>query len=209
MATTLLLGGTFDPPHRVHLALAERALAHTGADRLLLIPAARSPFKLDHAQSDAHHRVAMARLAVDSLPPTLRNRINLCTLEVDRDPAADEPSYTIDTVDALRAADPDAAFRLLLGTDQLLSFHLWHDAERLARLAPPLVLVRPPDTAATVRAHLAAEAPAWLRDVELLPVPPEDVSSTAIRTDAAAGRTIIDRVPPAVAAYIKSHQLYS
>lgn len=197
----LVFGGTFDPPHRGHATLAPRVAQRVGARGLLLVPAGRSPFKLDHGQSPPADRLAMTRLAFAGVPG-----VEVDATEAERGDAA--PSYTVDTLRRLAAQRPDARFRLLIGTDQLFVFPQWRGAEALAALAPPAVMVRPPAGRAQAERWLREEAPAWLRAAaELVDVPELDVSSTRIRGQLRRGQTPED-LDPAVLAYAQEHGLY-
>ena len=204
---TFLFGGTFDPPHRTHLHLARTTLERDPEAELVLIPAGRSPFKVDHLQTQPHHRLAMLQRALSSLPANLQERCQIDTVELEKGDA--EPTYTIDTVRQFQALRPDARLRLILGTDQLEAFDQWHEAEAIARAAPLLILVRPPWSLPTVQAYLATEAPAFLRDAEVLDTVPDNVSSTSIRLSIARGEGIPDAVPAPVAEYIAEHGLYA
>jgi len=111
----LLFGGTFDPPTRAHTTLAPQAAALVGASRLLYVPAAISPHKLEQTPTEAEHRLAMLKLALMDT-----DDVEIRTLELDRA----GPSYTIDTVETMRSEfGPDTPLRLLIGDDQAESFH--------------------------------------------------------------------------------------
>ena len=198
---TLVFGGTFDPPHRGHTTLPPRVADAIGAERLLLVPAGRSPFKLDHGQSPPEDRLAMTRLAFAGLAGA-----EVDPTEVEAGDA--EPSYTVDTLRRLARERPGASFRLLIGTDQLFVFPAWHAARELAALAPPAVMVRPPAGRAQAQRWLAGEAPAWLRRAAtLVDVPEVDASSTRIRAQLRRGEDPED-LDPAVLAYARERGLY-
>ena len=200
--SVVIFGGTFDPPHRAHTALPAVVLEGLPADLLLYVPAGRSPFKLEHEQSAPHHRLAMLGIALRDLEHTA-----IDTGEIDA--GDDAPSYTIDTVQRLRKKyGRDTGLRLLLGTDQLLSFALWRDAEQLAKLAPLAVMVRPPQTHRDIRRWLREEAPTYLHEVELIDAPVMDVSSSAIRQAVRNGQEVSRWLDPQVTAYIAQHGLY-
>lgn len=202
--TILLFGGSFDPPHRAHISLPQQAAQAIGADVIAYIPAGRAPHKLDRHQTDAKHRLAMLRLALDEQPravPTvvLMDEINRST---------SKPSYTVDTLQALRQQiAPDAKLRLLIGADQLRIFNTWCDHERVIALAEPLVMVRPPDTRESLLASLADEDRAnWAS--RLVEVDQFNISSTEIRKAFDAGGQSDAHVCTSVANYIKQHNLY-
>lgn len=197
----ILFGGSFDPPHVAHVALPMLAMAATGADAVAFIPAGQAPHKPSGSQTDALHRLAMLRLAVAEIPHAI-----VLTDEIDR--AADgRPSFTIDTLAALRGRAPDTKFRLLLGADMLRIFPTWREPQRIVELAEPLVMVRPPDTRDALLASLpAADRPRW--SPRLLDLPQIDASSTQLRDRATRGESLAGLAPPAVEDYIRRHGLY-
>lgn len=200
----LLFGGSFDPPHRGHVALPQQAAQAIAADVVAYVPAGRAPHKLDKVQTDPSHRLAMLRLALEDGIQAVDTRI--VTDEIDRDP--DQPSYTVDTLAQIRECiDPRATLRLLIGADQLRIFETWREHERIIELAEPVVMVRPPDSAATLLEALPeSQRDAWAP--RLLTIDAMDVSSTQIRERIATGQSTGDAICPAVAAYIAKHGLY-
>ena len=198
----IVFGGSFDPPHVGHVALPEHVRQAVDADVVAYVPAARSPHKLDQPPTPAHHRLAMLRLALADQP-----RTRILTDELDR--AADgRPSYTVDTLTALRQRlGASTRLRLLIGADQVRRFDAWRDAGRIIDLAEPLVMLRPPESAASLLASLGPdERDAWRG--RLIEVPMVDVSSSEVRRRIAAGESIAALVPDAVARYIREHGLY-
>ena len=194
-----VFGGSFDPFHRGHRALAEAALRVN--DRLLVVVAGAPPHKfLDEEgavpdRTPFHHRVAMTRLGVEGLPRTE-------VLELESRRAG--PSYTVDTLETLvRSHPPGARFRLLVGADMFLDFPTWKDwptiLERAALLGarrPGHGRESPPELEARGVSVLGLEAP------EL------DISSSAIRAAVRAGRDPGDVITPTIRAYIRDHGLY-
>lgn len=186
-----LFGGTFDPPHNAHLALARLALAELALDELRWIPAGQ-PYQKARAITPAAQREAMVRLAIAGEP-----RFVLARCELERS----GPSYTIDTVRELQAREPGARWFLLIGQDQYAGLPSWRDwRELLARVS--LAVAQRPGAAAPADAELRAVP------VAALALPPMEVSATVIRARAAAGAPITDLVPPGVASYIDRHHLY-
>jgi nicotinate-nucleotide adenylyltransferase len=200
----LLFGGSFDPPHRAHVALPQQAAKAIGADLIAYIPAGRAPHKLDREQTDPTHRLAMLRLAVADEPGDVPALI--LTDEIDRGP--DEPSYTVDTLEALQQRiDPGARLRLLIGADQLRIFDTWRSPERIIELAEPVVMVRPPDTRQSLMDSLTPEErDAWAN--RLVEADSIDLSSTQLREKVTAGEAIDAWASPSVCAYIARHGLY-
>lgn len=127
--------------------------------------------------------------------------------EIDRGP--DEPSYTVDTLMALHELiNPrQTRLRLLIGADQMRIFDTWRSPERIIELAEPVVMVRPPDTRATLLDSLPVDQrEAWAN--RLVDVDAIDLSSTQIRERVQRGESIKGLVCPGVAKYIKKHRLY-
>lgn len=209
----IVFGGSFDPPTRAHLALAEAARDAACPDAwLVLVPAARSPHKEHPPLASDADRVAMLELARREIPRSV-----VWTDELDR-ARVGRPSYMIDTIRRLGSLWPQPPrLRLLIGSDQALAFDRWRDARALIELAPPLVLLREPiDSSAALIDQLGA-AGAWSR-AELdrwsswvAPVGMIPASATAARTALAGGasdtmlRHLLD---PDVLAYIRAHELY-
>lgn len=189
-----VFGGTFDPPHLGHLVLAEWAWARLELDRVLLVPASAPPHKLGRRLSEPAHRLAMTRLAVRGNPA-----LAVSDLETRRA----GPSFTVDTLLALRRRHPGARLFLLMGEDSLADFPTWRDPAGIARLATLVVAARP--RAGT--AARAARPPRGARVVRL-DNPLVDVSSSALRARARARRPLRYLVPDTVAAYIERHRLY-
>ncbi|MFQ3587835.1 MAG: nicotinate-nucleotide adenylyltransferase [Fimbriimonadaceae bacterium] len=190
-----ILGGSFDPPHRGHLALAEAALAALELDEILWIPARRNPHKPARGQTPPKHRLEMVRRMVAG-----HDRMAVSDIEVLRD----GPSYTVETLQELSLVRP-AAYWLLMGADTLRGFLEWKHPEKIVRMARLGVVVRPPDTWADVLARTPANLAAV---VDQVPMPPVDTSSTEIRFRLERGRPVGPWVAPEVLKYIESHGLY-
>lgn len=181
-----ILGGSFDPVHHGHL-LAARALLETlSLDRILLIPAGEQPFKRGGHGAPADDRARMVALAVHGEPGLVLDR-----LEVERP----GPSYTVDTLRALRAGDPDRTLVLCVGSDAAGELPAWRESAALPTLAEVVLFGR---TGVPV-------PPLGFRAVT---VPHIDISATAIRTRVREGRSIRYLVPDAVAEYIAARRLY-
>ena len=186
-----IFGGSFDPVHNAHVALARLALAELALDELLWVPAGQ-PWQKQRSLTPAVHREAMVRLAIDGEP-----RFALSRIEIERR----GPSYTVDTVRALQTARPGARWYLVIGQDQYAGFHTWQGWQNLLGLVT-LAIANRPDALTTADPqvlHVPHEAVA---------LPMMDVSSTDIRVRIAQGRPIDDLVPPPVARYIARHRLY-
>jgi len=195
-ATVGLLGGTFDPIHDGHLAIARRVRAALGLAGVVFIPAGMPPHKPGQAVSPGADRAAMIALAIAGDPG-----FSLSTIELDRP----GPSYTADTLFGLGTRQ---ALEFILSAEAFAGFPSWHEPGRilaLARLAVvPRAGARPVDTG-----WLDANLPAWRERVDFVEAPTIDVSASVIRDRVRAGLPIDGLVPAAVADYIKAHHLYT
>ncbi len=187
-----ILGGTFDPIHFGHLAIAEEARERLGLARVLFIPTGAPPHK-PRGRADAEDRRRMAELAVADNPAFAVSR-----LEIDR-PGR---SYTVETLRALRAQYPEADFTLLLGADMALEFHRWRDPEGILAQATVAAITRP----GYDLSHLAALPTAGR--ITPLEAPGLLISSTDLRARVREGRSIRYLVPAAVREYIAARALY-
>lgn len=197
-----MLGGTFDPIHTGHLALARVALDQLGLDHILFVPAGQPPHKRGRPITPAEDRLAMVDLAIDDEP-----RFAVSRIEIDRP----GPSYTADTAEALVAGretdDRPIELTVILSAESFADLPSWHDPARLLRLARIAVAPRPGHPAPTP-GWLAQRLPGFADRVVVLEGPHLDISASDIRARVAAGRPIDQLVPPRVAAYIEAHHLY-
>ena len=195
-----ILGGTFDPVHCGHLAIAKEAKKKLGLRRVLFVPAGRPWLKVnDREITDVKHRVKMVELAIESIP-----YFELSSIEIERP----GPSYTVDTVTELKKRiGSDTEFFLLLGWDSLIELPKWHNPAvlvKICRLAAfTRVMTDPPDLNA-----LEKELPGIKKSTMLLDMKPVDISSSDIRNRIARGLPVKGLVPDAVAAYIREQKLY-
>ena len=198
----IVYGGSFDPPHVGHVKLPALALEAVGADAVVYVPTGRQPLKVQGTHASATHRLAMLKLALQSADHAI-----ILDREIDRDP--DVPSYTVDTLEALRDRLGSAVtMRLLVGSDQLRLFNQWRRWQRIIELAEPLVMVRSPDTCASLLASLPEHFCAADWRTRLVDLPTVDVSSSQVRQRLAQGRSIDGLVAPRVGQYILEHGLY-
>ena len=186
-----LFGGSFDPVHLAHLALARQALDQLQLDELRWVPVGHA-WQKSRAMTPAAQRDAMLRLAIEGEPRFVLER---CELQ------RAGPSYTLDTLRELQVATPGADWYLLIGQDQYRNLHTWHGVDELLQRVTLAVALRPGEP---------AEADARVRAAPMvaLAMPPMDISATEIRRRAAAGRDISALVPSAVAQYIYQQGLY-
>ena len=192
-----ILGGTFNPPHDGHLALARAALDGLGLDRVLLMPVATAPHKRVPDDPGAEIRAELCRLAVGG-----DGRLGLSTVELDRGGT----SYTVDTLRSLCAERPEDELTLIVGADMAASLPRWREPEAVLALARVAVAERAGTGRAEVLASLAGLAGG--EAVVFFELPPVDVSSSAVRARVAAGESVLGLVPDAVAARIAELGLY-
>ena len=201
MPGTLIFGGSFDPVHHGHLVTALRACEELGTRRVLFIPAAVSPHKMHRAGgsiANGEDRLAMLRLSTSPVA-----HFAVSDLELRRSP----PSYTIDTVRALVAAEPAEEFTLLIGADQLPKLHTWREIDALLGLVNIAVLGRP-GSALDLAGGVGGALQKFLPRMKVLSTPLLEISATDVRARVAAGKLIDYLVPEAVAAYIREKCLY-
>ena len=189
-----LLGGTFDPPHLAHLALARSALQVLHLDELWWLPAGQPWQKAGRSLADGVHRAAMVRLLIQDEP-------RFCLDE--RELRRPGPTFTVDTVRECRAEHPGAAFFLILGQDQYGRLDTWREWPALLGQVTLAVAARGgqqpmPSPALAVHPHR----------LEVLPLPDMPESSTALREALTRGDDVSPMVGQAVAGYISRHHLY-
>lgn len=199
-----VLGGSFDPVHRGHVAVAERLLRGGLADEVRLVPAGRPPHKRPPL-AGGPDRLAMLAAAFGTLPGAAVD---------DREIRRPGPSYTVDTLAELAAAYPGDRWRLVVGADHVAGFARWRQPQRILELADLIVFRRGREPGVEVEAGadgirrvlaaagLTARGIHWVGDFD------EPVSSAAVRAMLGGGIDPADFLPPAVGAYIAAHGLY-
>jgi nicotinate-nucleotide adenylyltransferase len=187
-----ILGGTFDPIHVGHLVAATWAREALNLDRVLLV-VANEPWQKTGRRTvtPAEDRLAVVAAAVEGVPG-----LEPCRIEIDRG----GPSYTVDTVRELGVRNPGTRFFLIVGADVAAELDTWHDVGELARLVA-LVIV---DRGGVDR---GGDPPGW--QVERLPIPSLDVSSSELRDRLGAGRSVDFLVPGAAILCIRRLGLYA
>lgn len=194
-----IFGGSFDPVHNAHVALARLALDELQLDELRWVPAGQA-WQKARPLTDATHREAMLRLAIAGEP-----RFSVSRIELDRAGA----SFTLDTVREMQNAHHGAQWFLLIGQDQYAGFHTWQGwQELLGRVTLAVAQRSVPASAGDSAASWAVDAQVQRAAHAAVTLPMMDVSSTEIRQRVAAGQGIDALVPPAVARYIDQHNLY-
>jgi nicotinate-nucleotide adenylyltransferase len=198
-----VFGGTFDPVHNGHLYIAGELLRRGLADEVLFVPACKPPHKQSELLSAAEDRLAMLKAALSGY-----EEFSVSDIELQRH---DHPSYTIDTLDLLKAAYPGHDLVFLMGVDSLAELHLWHRASELVGRYRFLIFPRPgaePPPYATLAGYFGPRAARKLID-SIVDVVGVDISATAIRRYTSLQQSLAGLVPETVGQYISEHKLYS
>jgi nicotinate-nucleotide adenylyltransferase len=194
-----LFGGSFDPPHHGHTAIAAAAADVFDLNQVLFTPVGRQPLKTEGAPASFADRLAMVELACRADP-----RFAVSDLDAPRSDG--KPNYTVETLATLHEAMPDARLFNLVGADSFLNLPRWHEPERLLDLAEWIVVSRPGFPLANLSA--LGLTPRQRGRVHLLQSVHEDVAATNLRERLEAGDQCADVLDPAVSAYIEAHHLY-
>jgi len=192
-----IYGGSFDPVHNGHLALARACQHRTALDEIWFTPTAVQPLKQNGPHATNAQRVEMLQLAINH-----ETTWRVCTLEIDRGGM----SYTVDTLRQLNEELPSAVLFFLMGADAVKDVPHWREPREIFRLSAPLVVRRAgqPDPDLAALKSICAEN----KQPHLVEMPAVDASSTDIRRRVAAGEPIDALVPASVAAYIAEHSVY-
>ena len=199
-----LFGGSFDPPHRGHMALAWAAADAFTLDLVLFAPAGRQPLKQRSTGASYPQRLAMVALACAGNP-------RFAVSELDAPHPGGEPNYTVDTLAQLQALYPDAQRFNLAGADSFLTLGRWREPLRMLELAEWIVVSRP---GFPLVASEPVEPEGLLLDerqrsrIHLLDSVHEDVAATGLRERLRQGDSCTDLLPPPVSAYIEQQGLY-
>ena len=191
-----VFGGTFDPIHVAHLAVAEAARDALGLEQVLFIPAGQPPHKPGRPITAAEHRLTMVELAIADNGAFAASR-----MEIDRD----GPSYTVDTLETLAAETADLT--LILSAEAFLDLPTWREPRRILALARLVVAPRDGYPEAS-QAFLDEHFPGAGARATFLDGPRLRLSASGLRTRAAGGRSLRYLVPDAVADHIGDHALY-
>jgi nicotinate-nucleotide adenylyltransferase len=191
-----ILGGTFDPPHNAHLALAEKSLQQLPLARIVWLLTPDPPHKDDSITPYPLRRdMLLAAIAGNPL-------WELSEVELERR----GPHYMVDTMRVLHQRHPDADYTLLLGGDSLRDILRWHRPKQLIRLCTLAVLRRPGTRVGMAR--LEKFVPGISKRTVFIEAPPMQISSTNLRSLVREGKSIAGQVPPAVGAIIRRNGLY-
>ena len=197
MARTAVFGGSFNPIHYGHLLLADEVAEALSLDRVLFVPAAAPPHKPAAQLAPAPDRYAMVELAVAGHPKFVVSDIEL---------RRSGPSYTVDTLEALRLPRPELF--LIMGSETFLDLLAWRAPQRVASLAQLVVVPRlgsvfdPEGAAVRKVVHDIGQEPLVVHATSL------PISASDLRRRAREARSLAYRLPPAVGDYIRARRLY-
>jgi nicotinate-nucleotide adenylyltransferase len=187
-----ILGGSFDPVHNGHLAIARAALRHFDLQSVFFIPANIQPHKRDRHCASAADRLEMLHLALGALPQFV-----VWEWEIRRGGI----SYTVDTLAHLKELHPGARLYFIIGADNLVEIPSWHDWGRLVAMVTLAVAGRP--------GYSLQPPPALAQaSIETFPSEPNPASSTEVRRRLLQNQSCLDLVPAPVCQYIDARQLY-
>jgi nicotinate-nucleotide adenylyltransferase len=193
-------GGSFDPPHLGHLAVAAAAARGFGLQRVLFAPTGRQPLKPDAVGAGFADRLAMTGLLCAQEPALFE------TVALDAPLADGSPNYTVAALDTLHHKAPGDEIFVIVGADAFLDLRRWREPARLLALAQWIVVSRP--GFALQQLDTLGLTPAQLLRVHPLAGVEEPASATRIREDLLAGSDCAGLLPPAVLDYIRAHHLY-
>lgn len=194
-------GGSFDPVHNGHLAVAGTVRDRVPLDRVLLVPAAAPPHKEGRALAPAAHRLSMVALAVEGRPG-----LEACDLEIRRGGR----SYTVDTLAEVRALFPGAEVFLVIGSDTLPDLPQWKDVHAILARTRVLTVLRRGHGRSALEGLRSSFSPTEVESLAagFLEIEPVDASATDIRDRLRRRLPVADLVPHRVAEYIERHGLY-
>lgn len=194
-----IMGGTFNPVHSGHIAFIRAFTSQVHLDTCYVIPARRSPFRMNEPLAEDLHRLNMLKLACHDIPNVI-----VSDMEIKREGL----SYTIDTISEVQGLYPDAQLFLLIGEDQAHRFKEWKQWNELLTKVQLCIVQRMQD------ANMDALIHELIKDVKcnipiVLNAPLFHVSSTLIRESVKIGKSIQHLVPESVETYIREHHLYT
>ena len=195
-----VLGGSFDPVHKGHLAMAEAVRAAHGLDRVLLMPAFQPPHKRPEL-APYEHRLEMVRRAAQGL-----SGIEVSDLEGRRRGV----SFTVETLEELRRLLPDAELFLVVGEDSVPDLPGWRNIQRICELARIVAVNRPGFQHGFAALAAAGVPPSAIArcEADRVTMPPDPIASREIRRRLAAGELCDEQLPDGIGAYIRAHELY-
>ena len=218
-----IYGGTFDPIHYGHLRVAAAICEAFSLDRFLFVPAFVPPHKRERQISAPYHRYAMVVLATLNAPPLIKTKLAASTIELE----APARPYTIDTLTTWQNAHPQSELFFVMGGDSFAEVNLWREYERLLTEFNIIVAIRPPSATLSVQ-HLSPICQQRVVDLRgskrpdlkvlagatkskqifLTDYVAVNIAATQVRDAVRAGQSVDEFVPPDVARYIATYELY-
>ncbi|MEN6307754.1 MAG: nicotinate (nicotinamide) nucleotide adenylyltransferase [Anaerohalosphaeraceae bacterium] len=198
----ILFGGSFDPVHQGHIQMAQFAMSYLHIRRLIMIPAARSPHKINPPVAEGRDRLEMIRLAIRD-----RDGLEVSDIELNRP----QPSYTYDTVRFFRdSIGRDVPLYWLVGADAIVDLPYWHRIGELLDMCQLCIMYRAGYERPSLQALLPKFRPEQIEAMErhVIPTPLVDISSTEVRERIAAGQAGTGILSPSVLEYIVKNKLY-
>ncbi len=192
MKKTGLFFGSFNPVHIGHLIIANHIVEHTHLDEVWLVITPHNPHKIKSSLLNDIHRLTMVRVALENYP-----KLKACKVEFE----LPQPNYTINTLTVLQEKYPQRKFYLLMGQDNLASFHKWKNFESILKYYQILVYPRITDKKIP---ELFLNHP----KIQLIKAPIIEISATQIRNDIKAGKNVRPLLPPEVYRYIDEMHFY-
>jgi nicotinate-nucleotide adenylyltransferase len=184
-----ILGGTFDPPHNGHIAIAKAALSECELQKVLFIPAKYPPHKPVDKVTPERDRVQMLELAIKDY-----SEFEMSDIELKRE----GPSYTIDTLQEIKKLYSGVEIIFIIGADNILEIESWYRPDEILQAATVVAFNRP---GFDLRGKYESK-------IKMLKMSPVDISSSEIRDKIRANESIKDLVPAAVREYIEKNSLY-
>ena len=197
MADIGIMGGTFDPVHQAHLIIAQMAYTQLKLDKVLFMPGGNPPHKSGKVVSDKKIRCEMVRNAISDNPC-----FEICTYEVEKE----EFSYTADTLEYLKAKNPDDNFFFIIGEDSLAYLEKWYKPEIIVKHAKLAAYGR--GEKSDIAFYIKRIKKLLNAEVIEIKAPLIDISSTKIREYVKSGRPIKYMVPDSVIEIIEKEKLY-
>ncbi len=194
-----ILGGSFDPIHNGHLAIAQSAYEDFSLDEVWLIPAGHSPNKDEAGMTSAKMRADMTALAAEDVP-----YFKCSTIEVE----SEETSYTYLTVSKLKERYPDTIFYFIMGADSLDYFEKWRHPEIICENAIVLAAVRDDMDLTDIQTKIKKIQELFHAEIYPLSCKKIEISSSNIRKNIAEGKIVSGMLPQKVEQYIAKHGLY-
>lgn len=194
-----ILGGTFDPFHLGHLSIGNRAIEEVNLDKLIILPANVSPFKVGNEMAEESHRIGMLERVVEEEP-----QFELSRFEIDKE----NVSYTFETMEALRKSHPEDNLFFILGSDSFESLESWYEGKELLASTPFIVGKRHGISNLNLERKANYYRRTYGSQIILMHNKILEISSTEIKDRIKKGLEIKDLVPPVIERYIISHGLY-